>query len=546
MNHIVPATADAELWYLAFWYIFFALFMSLGFRFYDFIWLKTNPPLKRHIGQVLMDRMMDHSHELFQNNFAGSLGNKIRDVMSSVPDLIKLIIDRFITQVLAVIISGVAIWSVTPKLGLLFIIWIVIFVLGSLLFAKRATALAIASSKMGSQVIGSIVDVLSNMMSVRLFAGKQTEKKGLRKVFDSYVIANQKRDWFLLKMFSFQSITFVIYETLCLIFLIDGFEDGSISNGDFALVLSINFSLVESLWALGKDIGQVSELSGNINQGLKIALSPFTIRDRADAKTLLVTEGKIEFSHVSFFYEAGKGIFNDLNIVIEGGQKVGLVGYSGSGKSSFVNLLLRIFDVKNGAILIDNQNILDVTQESLRRAIAVIPQDPALFHRTLEDNIAYALPGADKSQVIGAAIKASAHDFIQKMPGGYSARVGERGVKLSGGQRQRIAIARAVLKNSPILVMDEATSALDSVTEQEIQEAFFSLMENKTTLVIAHRLSTLKHMDRILVFDEGKIVEDGSHDDLLKSEGLYYELWQAQSEGSLPFAKDEEDTLAED
>lgn len=534
MSYIAPKNALAELWVPAAWYIFFALFIATSFRFYDYLWLKTNPPLKRHLGQVMMDRMMDHAHEVFQNNFAGSLGNKIRDVMSSVPDLIKLIIDRFITQLLAIFISTIAISMVSIKFALLFAGWITVFIVGSGLFASRATVLAVASSQVGSQVIGSIVDVLSNMMSVRLFIGKQAEKKGLTTVLDAYVQANQKRDWFLLKMFSFQGITFVIYETICLFWLIEGFSSSQVSAGDFALILSINFTMVESLWGLGKDIGHVSELAGNIAQGLKIVLSPHSIRDRPDAKALAVSVGRIEFSHVNFFYEAGKDIFHDLNVVIEGGQKVGLVGYSGSGKSTFVNLLLRIFDVASGAILIDGQNILDVTQASLRHAIGIIPQDPVLFHRSLYDNISYASPGVEEAKVVDASIRASAHDFIQKIPGRYLAKVGERGLKLSGGQRQRIAIARAVLKDAPILIMDEATSALDSVTEREIQSAFFSLMKNKTTLVIAHRLSTLKHMDRILVFDNGKIVEDGAHDDLIKKNGHYTELWQAQFEESLP------------
>lgn len=538
MQTIAPENAVEELWVPASWYVFFALFIALCFRFYDFIWLKTNPPLKRHIGEILMDRMMDHAHELFQNNFAGSLGNKIRDVMSNVPDLIKLIIDRFITQILAVIISTFTISTVSGTLGVLFVGWLAVFVLGSIIFSRRATKLAMASSKIGSQVIGSIVDVLSNMMSVRLFAGKQTEKQGISQVLSRYVVANQQRDWFLLKMFAFQSMTFLAYEIATLILLINGFKNGEISGGDFALILSINFALLESLWGLGKDIGHMSELSGNIAQGLKIVLSPQSIRDKPDAKILRVSRGEIEFRHVTFNYEEGKPIFEDLNVVIPPGQKVGLVGYSGGGKSSFVNLMLRIFDVKKGSILIDGQNILDVTQESLRKSIAVIPQDPALFHRSLFDNIGYASPNATQRSVIDAAQRARAHDFIEKMPGGYAARVGERGVKLSGGQRQRIAIARAVLKDSPILVMDEATSALDSVTEQEVQEAFFALMKNKTTLVIAHRLSTLKHMDRILVFENGKIVEDGTHEELINAGRLYYELWQAQSEGSLPLAQE--------
>jgi len=287
------------------------------------------------------------------------------------------------------------------------------------------------------------------------------------------------------------------------------------------------------MWYTMYQVDQFNQALGKAKQSLNALLIPHDIKDETNATQLLVTQGRIEFSRVKFNYLGGYSLFQNKSVIIDAGQKVGLVGYSGGGKSTFVNLILRLYDVVDGQILIDGQNISDVNQESLRQAVAMIPQDPTLFHRSLKDNIRYGKTNASDDEVILASQKAHAHEFISLLPEGYEALVGERGVKLSGGQRQRIAIARAILKNAPILVLDEATSQLDSITESDIQESLWELMQGKTTLVIAHRLSTLLHMDRILVFDKGHIVEDGTHAELLNRDGLYKSLWDAQVGGFL-------------
>jgi ATP-binding cassette subfamily B protein len=258
------------------------------------------------------------------------------------------------------------------------------------------------------------------------------------------------------------------------------------------------------------------------------------IQDRRHARELVVSKGEIIFEDVQFSYQGSDPLFQNKSVKIESGQKVGLVGYSGSGKSTFVNLILRLFDVTSGQITVDGQDIRHVTQDSLRANIGMIPQDPSLFHRTLGENIRYGKTNATDEEIVEASKKAHAHAFISALAQGYDSLVGERGVKLSGGQRQRIAIARAILKNAPLLILDEATSQLDSVTESDIQDSLWQLMQGKTTIVIAHRLSTLLHMDRILVFDESKIVEDGTHQALLTQRGLYATLWNAQVGGFLP------------
>ena len=258
---------------------------------------------------------------------------------------------------------------------------------------------------------------------------------------------------------------------------------------------------------------------------------PLEILDKPDAVILKCNRGQITFNNVKFHYKGTEPLFQNKSIEIKAGQKVGLVGYSGGGKSTFVNLILRLYDITDGAILIDGQDIRDVTQDSLRSSIALIPQDPSLFYRSLMDNIRYGRIDATDEEVISAAKKAHAHEFITKLSKIYDSLVGERGAQLSGGQRQRIAIARAILKNAPILILDEASSQLDSPTESLIQESLWDLSQNKTTLVIAHRLSTLLNMDRILVFDQGVIVEDGTHTELLSLNGLYRKLWDSQVGG---------------
>lgn len=294
-------------------------------------------------------------------------------------------------------------------------------------------------------------------------------------------------------------------------------------------------------WTL-EQVDELNKLVGKCKQSLTNLFVPLGIKDVNNASLLNVTQGEIIFSKVKFHYKGTEPLFQNKSVKIDAGQKVGLVGYSGSGKTTFVNLILRLYDITDGRILIDGQDIKDVTQDSLREAIAMIPQDPSLFHRTLMENIRYGREKATDEEVIDAAKRAHAHDFIMKLPMNYASLVGERGIKLSGGQRQRVAIARAILKNAPILILDEATSQLDSITELEIQESLWELMQDKTTIVIAHRLSTLLHMDRILVFDEGKIIQDGTHEALLVEEGLYKNLWEAQVGGFLP----ESDGLEDD
>jgi ATP-binding cassette, subfamily B, bacterial len=529
----LPQNAFDALWVPITCFVGLSLFVVIIYRLIDYAWMYLNPGVKCYAGDLLMQRMMLHSHQLYQEHFTGSIAARIKEVMSGIPDLIKLIGDGFFSYLIILPTSVYIIAQIHPFLSWTLAIWLVIFISLSYLLAKGVKKYAADSAKARSKTMGAFVDILGNIMSVRLFSAKKFEQDYLAGFLDEYYTADTQRDWYTLKMFALLGVSFVIYISVSCFWLINTFSKGQVTVGDFALVLSLSITLMERLWNFSKDIGKLSDLVGTLTQSLKLILSPIQIANQDNAPDLDIKEGTIDFKNVQFSYEENKPLFQNKTVKIRSGEKVGLVGYSGSGKSTFVHLILRLFDVNEGRILIDGQDIKDVSQESLRKSIGFIPQDPSLFHRSLLENIRYG-SHATEDEVIEAAKKAFAHEFILTLPKGYASLVGERGVKLSGGQRQRIAIARAFLKNAPILILDEATSQLDSVTEDSIQDSLRALMQEKTTIIIAHRLSTLLQMDRILVFDKGQIVQDGTHNQLLKQPGQYQILWNAQVGGFLP------------
>lgn len=529
-----------KLWLPAGLYLLVSVIVVIVFAYYDWLALKLFPGIKKTVGMALMDRMMDHSHQMYQNQFTGGLSNKISDVMNGVATIVRIFIDKFFSQTLSLFIAVYTVWSVDIKFAFGLLIWVIIFLTISLGTAPRTRELSDTAAVARTHLMGHIVDIFSNMMSVRLFSTKNTEHANLDNMMENYVKGEQKRDRFFMNVHAIQGFCFIIFQAICLWWLVKGIEAETMTAGDFALILSINIAMVDHLWIISHDVKEFAENLGNVTQGLRIVTAPIEIPDKPNAKNISLSKGKIVFDNVRFHYKGTEPLFKNKSITINPGQKVGLVGFSGSGKTTFVNLILRLFDVTGGAILIDGQDIRDITQKSLRKAIAMIPQEPTLFNRTLMENIRYGKMNATEKEVITAAEKAHAHDFIRLIPEKYQVMVGERGVKLSGGQRQRIAIARAILKNSPILILDEATSQLDSMTETLIQESLWYLMEKKTCLVIAHRLSTLLHMDRIIVFDRGKIVQDGTHEDLMNQPGLYKSLWEAQIGGFLPSEDDED------
>lgn len=530
--------------YPAVLYVLLGLAAGLIFRFNDWMIIRTFPPMKKDISKDMFEYVQGHSYSYFQHHFSGSTANKINDMTTTAINLINNSIDVFISRILSLLIGAVTMYLVNPAFALLLIVWSVIFLAFSLLFTRRSQDYAEVYSEARSSVVGKIVDSLSNILTVKLFAREKYESQYLNKFLDRAVDKDRKLQWYLLVIKTIQSIAIAVLIAGMLWLLIKMRAENKVTVGDFALILTLTMTLIDEIYYVAKELVNFSEDLGRAKQALSIMTTKHDLVDKQDASLLKVPRGEIIFDNVTFKYRDGHTIFKDQTLVIAPGEKVGLVGFSGSGKSTLVNLILRFFEVTSGRILIDGQDIKNVTQESLRSQIALIPQDPVLFHRPLIENLRYGRLEATDEEVIDAARKAHCDLFIEKMKDGYRSMVGERGVKLSGGQRQRIAIARAILKNAPILILDEATSALDSVTENEIQDSLNQLMEGRTTIVVAHRLSTLFNMDRILVFHEGQIIEEGSHAELIELEGYYAHLWNMQAGGFL--VGDEEDAEGEE
>jgi ATP-binding cassette subfamily B protein len=528
----------SQLSNIMFWpaisYVALSLMLGITFRFYDYIILKLMPNLRRDIQQQMLFYLEGHSHNYFQNNFAGSLSNKISDMMRGVPEILGMLTDAFLASFLAVCMATVTMYLVQPIFAVVLVIWALIYFYVSwhLSIKGRNYATILAESK--SVLSGKQVDSVSNITNVRLFAKRKFEVGYIKKYTDDTVQKDRKLQWYLLKVRVFQFVSMSAILAVLLYFLIEARSRNAITVGDFVLILSLQARLLDALWNVANNFVRFAQEVGNCEQALTIISPPHEIMDSQNAQQLVVKNGEIIFDNVTFNYKKNNNLFRNKHVEIKAGSKVGLVGFSGSGKTTFVNLILRFFDVEAGRILIDGQNISEVTQDSLHENISMIPQDTSLFHRSLMENIRYGRIDASDEEVIEASKRAHCHEFISEIAEGYNALVGERGIKLSGGQRQRIAIARASLKNAPILILDEATSALDSVTEKHIQAGLEDLMRGRTTIVIAHRLSTLSEMDRILVFDKGHIIEDGTHEELLKTCGHYAHMWEMQAGGFLP------------
>ena len=512
----------------------FLVFDNLTWRSIGYINYKYQAVIKNHIIGETLNFVLGNSHQFFQDNLSGRIASQITILADNIEMILHRIFPEFVRGTSLLVASLVTVYFVNPLFFYTLFLWFVVFLFVSIFMSRQLVGLADKHAARETVVSGQLVDCIANQSNVRIFARKENELLRMDQFFLDRQKAFQNNELFLLLMHVVQGLTIAIMlgvSAYCLIYL---YGKGLVSIGDFALILGLSMRLGHMVWYTTWFIDQFNQAVGKCKQSLSAILVQPEIKDEPNKRDLWVKKGQITFEKVKFHYKGTEALFQNKSVTIEAGQKVGLVGYSGGGKTTFVNLILRLYDVTEGRILIDDQDIREVTQDSLRRNIAIIPQDPSLFHRSLIDNIRYGRIEATDEDVIEAAKRAHAHEFISTLSQGYTSLVGERGVKLSGGQRQRIAIARAILKNAPILILDEATSQLDSVTESFIQESLWNMMQGKTTLVIAHRLSTLLHMDRILVFEKGKIVEDGSHVKLLQKGGLYKTLWDAQVGGFLP------------
>jgi len=519
----------------------FIIFDNITWRGINYIWAKFVPIIVNRVMAETMDYVLSHSHQFFQNNLSGQLSKQIGNLADGIIRIITFTSANFLRGASLLLTAFIAAYFVNSIFCFILLTWFILFATVSILMSKKLVSLSDVQASTESVVIGELVDSLSNHSNVRIFSRKSYENSRMVPFFGQQQKAYTATYLYSTLLSCIQGVLIAIMMAFSAFSLVYLYGKGLVTIGDFALILGLSMETAHMMWFTMSEVDEFNKAVGRCKQSLTSLMLPLEILDKPSATVLNCTQGKITFNNVKFHYKGTEPLFQNKSIEIKAGQKVGLVGYSGGGKSTFVNLILRFYDVTDGAILIDGQDIRDVTQDSLRANIATIPQDPSLFHRSLMENIRYGRIHATDDEIIEAAKKAHAHEFIEKLSQGYDSLVGERGVKLSGGQRQRIAIARAILKNAPVLILDEATSQLDSVTESGIQESLWKLMQNKTTIVIAHRLSTLLHMDRIIVFDQGVIVEDSTHAKLLANDGLYKTLWDAQVGGFLPDKKSEDE-----
>jgi ATP-binding cassette subfamily B protein len=494
----------------------------------------TGPFLRAEIRKSLFSYLQHHSHRYFVSHFAGSLASRIAEVSMSCMHALWTLTFDFYPLIIKSLVALVVLFGASGDLALVLCLWLGIYIYVSYLLAKRCRIYAQDFAEARSLVTGKVVDSVTNVMNAKMFARRQYEEDYLTDYLNHEVNHALRTYWYMEKLRWFQFTAAMVLMVGMVGYALKIWSAGNMTVGEFSMVAGLAIMLIEAARGLSRSFLEFFEYLGNISDGVAVFVQPHEIVDKPEAKELAVERGEIAFNDVTFIYKEGLQVFEHLDVNIESKQQVGLVGFSGSGKSTFVNLILRLFEPQSGTIEIDGQNILDVTQDSLRENVSMIPQDPQLFHRSLMENIRYGRLDASDDEVIKAAKKAHAHEFILQTEMQYDSLVGERGVKLSGGQRQRVALARAILKNAPILILDEATSALDSVTEKKIQLGLDNLMKGRTVVVVAHRLSTISHMDRILVFDQGRIIEDGSHQQLLLRDGHYARLWNMQAGGFLP------------
>lgn len=508
------------------------LAMDLFWRISNVAQWKSEPYVSSNILSYSYNYVQTHSFLFFQNNFTGSVSSKIKGILDGYEKIWSEMHRGMLQNILGVVINLIALSIVNINIGILIFVWAIIYIPLMNILSKKLNYFSSEVTESSYRIIGGISDKITNILSLFSFSTRKHELESLKKDMRHDFIPKEVK---LIKQHALISVVgtilYLIKFLVILFYMIHLRMENIISIGSFAFVFALVLHIADNIWHTTVQLQDLAKALGNFKSSMSILRVPHDNVDKKYAKDIVVKSPKIEFKNVNFQYDKYQHVFADFNLKIKSGEKIGLVGHSGAGKSSLINLLVRYFNATSGNITIDDQDIGSVTQDSLRDHIAIIPQDISLFHRTLMDNIRYGKLDATDEEVIDASKKAHIHEHVMSMPQQYKTYVGERGVKLSGGQRQRVAIARAILKDAPILILDEATSALDSQTEKDIQESLDFFIENKkkTVIAIAHRLSTLKHMDRILVLDKGKIVEQGTHTALLRRKNsLYAKLWKMQ------------------
>ncbi|MHB8831524.1 MAG: ABC transporter ATP-binding protein [Patescibacteria group bacterium] len=517
------------------WILLGILFWNMGgwisYRVGGFLASYVQPIMLASMERKNLDHLLGHSYQYFTNNFAGSLLRKIQRFARAFERIMDETEWNLLPLLITIVITVGALFLRNATLAWVTMIFVLVVVFGNYLFSWWKLKYDLKRAEKDTEVSGALADVISNSVNVKLFSGYGFEKK---KFFDvtEQLRKLQTLTWYLGETNNaFQAFMGVFLEFGVMYMAVRLWQKGMISIGDVILVQGYLIAVIGRIWNVGRIMRNLYEAFSDAQEMVDILEKPYDVLDVKGAKPLKIKKGQIAFEDVTFNYNQTREILTNFDLTVAPGERVALVGPSGAGKSTIVKLLLRFYDLDGGKILIDGQDIKKVTQTSLRDQIALVPQDPFLFHRTVRDNIRYGWRDATDEEVQKAAKLAHCDEFIVNLPNGYETYVGERGIKLSGGERQRVAIARAILANAPILVLDEATSSLDSESEAFIQDALRNLMKGKTVLVIAHRLSTIMQMDRIVVVEDGKVVDQGSHQELLSREGLYQKLWNIQAGG---------------
>ena len=485
--------------------------------------------------------LLNQSYGFFQNEFSGRIATKVMQTALAVRESVMKLLDVILFVTVYVITTLFLVASADLRLCLPLLIWLFFYISLQVFFVPKLKNISQIQANSRSTMTGRIVDSYTNIVTLKLFSHSKRESNYVKDGMTDFLntVHPQMRLVTCLNICLWVINMSLVFSTLALgIYL---WIESSITAGAIAVVISLALRLSGMSHWIVWEIGNLFENLGTVQDGINTLSIPQLVLDREDASKINVDKGEINIQEVKFGYLShenitAKPVFDSLSLAISAGERVGIVGRSGAGKSTLINLLLRFYDIQSGSISIDGQNIKQVQQESLRENIAVVTQDTSLLHRSVRENILFGRPDATEEEMIAAAKKAEAHEFILELKDiqgrvGYDAHVGERGVSLSGGQRQRIAIARVVLKDAPILIMDEATSALDSEIESAIQKSLNQLMEGKTVIAIAHRLSTIAAMDRLIVFDQGEIIEQGTHQQLMETQGVYAKLWHHQSGG---------------
>jgi ATP-binding cassette subfamily B protein len=507
------------------------LLPSLLYRFHDVVDRSMSPRLRALAQKYLFAWLLGHSSRYFQENFAGKLGQKIKQAGQAANGLLYLC-TLDITRIVVLMIAGTTLLAFqSPFYAVLLVGWTFVYLLVVQRLARRCVSLSRAFSEEVSTSTGRLIDAITNVDLVRAFAKSAFERKYLSRFLADEMNASRRLRLFLTWMKLFMAAAMLGLQLALIWMAVTDTVEGSITLGAFTMIFFLGNMIARSVQDLSFRMLDFFEQLGTLDEALALVTREHEIVDAPDAVPLVVTKGEIAFRGITFAHGDGHPVFRDLNLVIRPGEKVGLVGKSGAGKSTLIKLLRRQFEAQDGTVEIDGQDISRVTWDSLNLAVAEVQQMPGVFHRPIRENIRYANQAASQRTVEASAKQAFAHDFIVQRDEGYDTIVGEQGLKLSGGERQRVAIARALVKDARILVLDEATSSLDSESEHLIQQALLELMEGRTVIAIAHRLSTIAGMDRIILLDDGRIVEDGSHAELLAKDGAYAALWNRQIGG---------------